>query len=50
MPKDKENELLPPEEGKRRFDAILRACLFLPPADDEEAQTRDRVRKDWALS
>lgn len=43
-------DLYPPEETTKRFDAILRACLFLPPASEEERLLREQIAKDIGAS
>jgi hypothetical protein len=41
------NNLYPPDVAMKRFNTVVRAALFLPPADEEERALRESISKEW---
>lgn len=43
---DPEKDFYSPEETKKRMDTMVRACLFIPAADEEEQKLREQIAED----
>lgn len=41
-----ETDLYSPEETVKRMETMVRACLFIPPKDEEERKLREQIGVD----